>query len=328
MPTLQFRRTFLPILLTGAALMTLTGCAAMLGWASNPDKAEFIYTDLDHFVAAYEKLAGATSTPDSLALMQAYLDEGTKGLKAYGKTYNVTPEKMLAAIRKRPNHYARIQHLPASMRAQEETTRVAYRTLEEHFPKGIYPPIYFLVGPHRAGGTVDLPGLLIAAEIYGHGPHTDPLEFDGVIPHRRTPDRMPHLVAHELVHANMAYQSLFGYIRKWDNLARTMKEGSANYVAEIISGDHINGEAYAYGVDHEQLLWGEFSQTLQSKDWQEWFWRAPSDTTRPRDLGYFFGHRISQALERQLGSQQAAMEMIMKSSNYEKILKRSGYNPQ
>lgn len=67
-----------------------------------------------------------------------------------------------------------------------------------------------------------------------------------------------HLVAHELVHYQQAAYDVERYQRLNSLLARAIKERAADYVAELLTGAHINPVAHAYGNRHEWDLWSRF----------------------------------------------------------------------
>jgi uncharacterized protein YjaZ len=154
----------------------------------------------------------------------------------------------------------------------------------------------------NTGGTVSERGLLIGAEMY--------IEHTGV----------PHIVAHELVH----YQQRPITAEQRTLLAQSIMEGSADFVAELISGRHINSRAHEYARPREQELWQEFSQVMAGRDFTGWLYGNPPEG-RPADLGYFFGYRIAQAYFEKTAGKPQALRDILGITDYAAFLKESGY---
>jgi uncharacterized protein YjaZ len=139
-----------------------------------------------------------------------------------------------------------------------------------------------------------------------------------------TLDDLSALVVHETVHYNQFTNAPITYSRNWNNLARALKEGSADFVAELATGKHINRNAHRYGNEHEAMLWQQFAPTLRSSDTGDWFFAQPTDG-RPSDLGYFLGYRIIRAFYASATDPTRALESIMTLHDYESFMKRSGY---
>lgn len=70
-------------------------------------------------------------------------------------------------------------------------------------------------------------------------------------------------------------------------LSAALDEGSADFIAELISGKHIINPAYAYGDAHAQALWMEFAAVMDSARTEGWMYegeRAVSSRTRAEVL--------------------------------------------
>jgi hypothetical protein len=48
-------------------------------------------------------------------------------------------------------------------------------------------------------------------------------------------------------------------------LAAAIQEGSADFIGELISGDALNKEVRAYGLQHEKELWAQFTKEMQAR---------------------------------------------------------------
>jgi len=306
-----------------AGLATLAGAFLwfeLFGYALGPNDARIVYEDLDRFAAAAAELP---TVADSAGLLQGrYIDAGSRGLGKYGRMYGVTGETLARAMHRLPHLYGAPENLAGRVRETEPAVRRALAEYERIYPRAMYPPVYYLVGNARAGGANSSAGVLIAAELYGgRAGETDAsLTRDT----HMTSD-LPCLVTHELTHFNQFVASPIVYVRRWDNLARAIKEGAADFMAELSAGCHINGEAHAWGLPHEATLWEEFRQVLDGDDTGDWFFVRPESGDRPQDLGYFLGYRIVRAFYERAQDKPAAIRRIMNISEYHRFLAESGY---
>jgi hypothetical protein len=106
--------------------------------------------------------------------------------------------------------------------------------LKELYPNAVFPPVYFVIGTLNSGGTSSNDGLIIGTEMYGLTPETPTNELDDWLKTVIKPVAdVPHTVAHELIHFQQKYD--VGNL-----LAASIKEGSADFIAQLISGKHIN----------------------------------------------------------------------------------------
>jgi hypothetical protein len=110
-----------------------------------------------------------------------------------------------------------------------------------------------------SGGTTSDAGLLIGAEMYGR---TDSASLTGLSDWLkqvlRPVDDVPGIVAHELVH--------FQQDRSGRTLLdQSLREGSADFIGEMISGMNINAHVHAWvraGPQRERDLWAEFERAM------------------------------------------------------------------
>jgi len=65
--------------------------------------------------------------------------------------------------------------------------------------------------------------------------------------------RVVSIVIHELIH----YQQ---QSRDTDLISESMKEGAADFIAELITGNQIDEDIKPYGDSHEQELWKKFQE--------------------------------------------------------------------
>jgi uncharacterized protein YjaZ len=131
---------------------------------------------------------------------------------------------------------------------------------------------------------------------------------------------LPYIVAHELIHYQQPSDSGVTTL-----LGRAFREGSADFLGELISGGLINQIQREYGDAHEAELWREFSAAMHGQDVSKWMYQADKAGDRPADLGYYMGYRIAKAYYERAKDKKAAVKRILRETDVEALLRDSGY---
>ena len=109
-------------------------------------------------------------------------------------------------------------------------------------------------------------------------------------------------------------------------LEQALREGAADFVAELISGGHTNRVQHTYGDAHERELWQEFSKDMRGADTTRWLYQGDRSTDRPADLGYYMGYKMCDAYYGRETDKPRAVREILHEANAEEFLRRSGYS--
>jgi hypothetical protein len=177
----------------------------------------------------------------------------------------VTPEYLAETVQKYPKFFASVSDLREKIQARESERDTRFEELQALFPDHSMPAVYFLVGGLRAGGQGgDGNYVMVAAEVYADMPGVDLSEFSAQA-RISTPGDTVHIVSHEAAHiiqeqiqGTERYLSIYTEEENGTLLAYSLREGAANLVAKLVSGNHINQEAETYGLAHEAELWASF----------------------------------------------------------------------
>ena len=192
--------------------------------------------------------------------------------------------------------------------------------MKEIYPDAVFPPVYFVVGRMNSGGTLTDKGLLIGAEMYGKRPDTDLSELDDWLKAvLGSVDRVPYIVAHELIHFQQ------NTVRERTLLSASIREGSADFIGELISGGQINPHLHKYGDPREKELWEEFSKEMEGKDYSNWLYQGEKSKDRPADLGYYIGYKIVESYYRKADDKKQAIKDILNIKDFNSFLRASGY---
>lgn len=281
---------------------------------ADPDAVRLVLEDVDRLARVLDELNADSDTSQVLA--EAYLAEASPGLRAYMARYDLNPASLALAVARYPEAYHSLEEHSAAIREIEPDLREAFRNLRTFYPSAAFPPVWFIGGHHGPGGFTRQEGVVIAAERYVD----------------RTADVVP-LVLHELAHFQQAivqgveqYRKIYG--PEQTLLALALREGTAELIAELTTGQHINPAAERYGLAHERTLWQEFRLDMHDRDPGEWMFVQPADDARPPDLGYWIGYRIARRYYEQAEDKDQAARDILGLRDYEAFLAQSGYGEQ
>jgi hypothetical protein len=306
------------IALAAVLLLTTLHSRASAQVNHDPAAARLVTEDIPRFWAAFDARAelGTARAIDSL-----YFAPGTAGLKDWIRLRLNNANTLAATVDKVSGYYASARASTLRIAADEPKIRAAFTGLKAIYPDAVFPDVYFLIGRLSSGGTTSEHGLLIGAEMYGR---TTDSALAGLGPWLRQVlsgvDRIPAIVAHELVH----YQQVN---RSSTLLAHSLREGSADFVAELLTHDNINAHVHAWvhaDSSRELALWQEFSRDMLGHNYGQWF-SSDNVALRPKDLGYFMGYRIAQAYYDNHSDKSAAIKEILTTTNAEALLRESGY---
>ena len=302
-------------------------CASPLhsqtGLTSNPDSAALVTSDIPRFWTAFDhaRLGDASDV-----LQREYIDVGTPGLKDFIPGRITSGAVLAAVVAGRAHYYSGIRENTLSIannNAVRDSIRASFRRLKAIYPQAVFPNVYFVVGRMNSGGTSTSRGLIIGAEMNARDERTPLTELD---PWARVVTGqladLAHIVAHELIHFQQA--PLPG---KQSLLVQSMREGAPDFIAEMISGKHINAVAKDYGDTHEAALWTEFRAAMDSSKVDRWLYQGDRSTDRPADLGYWMGYKICAAYYARATDKKAALAEIIRMDDPGKILGASGYSP-
>ena len=280
----------------------------------NPMDTEIITADLDRFWIA---LGQAGPDIKSSVLEEIYLKPGSKGIKGFTKGRIKSSENLSAVIKAHRKYYHSIKPSTDSIAGMKDQIRQSLVKLKDLYPKATFPPVYFVIGALNSGGTSSNDGLIIGAEMYGLTSNTPTDELnEWLLTVIKPVSEVPHIVAHELVHFQQNYDGS-------TLLAASLKEGSADFIAELISGRHINQHAHDFANSREKELWQEFKAQMNQKDYTGWLYGSSKD--RPNDLGYWMGYKISKAYYDQAKDKKNAIDDMIHIKDFNKFLVQSGY---
>jgi uncharacterized protein YjaZ len=105
-----------------------------------------------------------------------------------------------------------------------------------------------------------------------------------------------------------------------------IREGSADFVGELISGKNINEHLKVYADEREKDLWDEFQRDMGETNVSRWMYQGDNVVDRPADFGYYVGYKITQSFYEHALDKRAAIAAILKIDDVEQFLADSRYS--
>jgi hypothetical protein len=298
-----------------AALLLLAPMATARAQNRDPDVAHIVTEDIVRFWEAFDR-AAPDFHPEPFATF--YLARGTPGLKDFVSLRIGNAEELAKVVGSHPKYYASIRDSTLRIREMEPGIRASFYALKYLDADAVFPDIYFLIGRLNSGGTVSDRGLLIGAEMHGRTPKTPVDELsDWLRQVTASAAEIPHIVAHELIHFQQRYPE------SPTLLGQSIREGSADFLAELISGRPADQHLADFAAPREAELWGEFQQKMHGKDLTGWLYSASPG--RPQDLGYWIGYEITKSYYDRAGDKRQAIREILEIKDFDAFLAKSGY---
>ncbi len=283
-------------------LLTITFFSKAYGQAKNfpqdPQEAKFITSDIKNFWKAFDSLDGSKTNP-----FEDYVKNGTIGLQDFIPNRIISADSLLSMVQRKKQDYEKMRDIQRLIKEKEKLIKPYFFSLEYWYPYAVYPPVYFVIGRYNSGGTSSEDGLLIGAEML------------------TSLDHLPELVIHESIH----FQQKWPENGKTNLLQQAILEGSANFIAELVTGIKGNVETNKYGNENRDNLCKEFVQIMYQYNKQDWLYETSGKDKRPNDLGYWIGYEIVKAYFDKIDDKKLAVNHILNIDDYKRFLKDSGY---
>ena len=294
--------------------LLLLAVAALFGeLGGDPQTAVISTGDVALFWKAFDRWTSEGAKEDQLApiLQGEYLDKGSAGVRDFTPNRIESADALAKKILEDRAYYENVRPYVDRILPLEPEIRKVYRQFSTMYPQAQFPALYFVVGRRNSGGMSSPRALIIGTEMFGSS--TARLPFDTMIP----------MVAHELMH----FQQQTTAEKGAGFLPSCLREGAADFLAEMLVGRHINEAIRGYGDQHERELWEKFQQDLRRPDGHRaWLYNGRDPNRKvPPDLGYYMGYRIAKSFWENAPDREAALRAIIEIRDPEAILHSSGY---
>jgi hypothetical protein len=252
-----------------------------------------------------------------------YLKKGSVGLQEFLGSKIGNSCNLVTAIDAAPKYYAALRAQSAKVENYKPQMLASFKKLKEIYADAVFPNVYFLIGRMNTGGTVTFKGLLIGVDMYGKTDDASVAELSGW---KKSSvggiEQIPFIVAHELIH----YQQKYGLFDDLNLLGRSLHEGSADFIGELIAGGNIQPQLHEYANPREKQLWLEFKKEMNNKDTSNWLYQGDKAKDKPADLGYYVGYKITESYYNRAKDKKKAIKDILDIKDFNQFLKASGYD--
>ena len=296
--------------------------------AQKPNFTVYIETsDIGNFWTAYDEVQKISNTEQKISTFQKlYVYKATPGLKDFVQSRNFTSEQWIESFESKPKFWKSIRNKTEEIQKDFKNIETLYQNFSQLYTDFSPPKIYFTMGNLKGGGTVINGNLIIGSELAASDKTVDYSELS-----KNYQDRMKinsgiiFLTAHELVHTQ---QNLRG--TKTNLLGLCLKEGSADFIAELLTGKKVEAPYIDYGMKHQDFLWNDFQKEMKGDNFQNWLSNTAVIKDRPADLGYFMGYIITKRFYERSGNKKLAINTIINldfsnTTETEQFLDKSGY---
>lgn len=272
---------------------------------------------------------GAVPTAD--VLQRGYLDGAGRGVRIFTPGRIRDAQHLARVVAAKPDDYRyAIRECLPQLPALRSDLRAIYLAFAGLLPDRPLPAIDVVFGARNSGGTADAEAQVIGLEVTCVS-GTTPAQF-------RT--RMRGFFAHETVHtwqADDTPQALADPL-----LNQALREGVADYLAALVTGDVPYSDRDAWAHQRESWLWQEFQRDRQamradrasvddpmaSPRFRRWFANYGSAPQGwPFEAGYWVGMRIAEAYVARAPDKRAAIRDLIELRDPGAILDASGYAP-
>jgi hypothetical protein len=285
--------------------------AAALATKAHGAAPEIHTEDVDLFYRIYEAAGGR---PTAEQLQRDYLDAGSEGLHQLARLRRVTGARIAETLAKSPDLYSRARRCMAVLPRVSERVDVALRTLVRLYPQARTPPVTIAVGRGKPVGVGSpVTGLQIGLEALCSAEWMNPV----------VEDRFVHVIAHEYAHVQQAVVLVDK--EHLTVLERSLIEGAAEFVSELISGKPGYAHFPALTAGREKEIETAFAADVDQTDLSRWI--DNSTMEQGNELGTWVGYRIVKTYYQRAADEQQALREIFELSDPKAFLAKSGWRP-
>ena len=269
--------------------------------------------DVYRFYRLYDATQGR---PTAEQLQRAYLDQGSPGLHHLAEIRKVTGEAIAKSLAAHPENYADAKRCMAVLPRVRERLTVALGELARRYPAIEIAQSTVAVGRGKPVGVTDAKGVIIGLEALCGVQYLE----------ANVEDRFVHVMVHEYAHVQQARKAAaLVDLPQYTVLQGSLLEGAAEFVTELITGSVAYTGLPAMAKGREKELETAFLKDQDKTDLSDWLYNGT--LTKPGDLGYWVGYRITKAYYLRATDKQRALREILEMTDAKAFLAASGWSP-
>ncbi|GEQ84999.1 hypothetical protein ULMS_05070 [Patiriisocius marinistellae] len=277
---------------------------------SEPNSSKIYTSDIKNFYKAFDLAINDTINAKNI-FKKEYFSKGTKGLKDFYKTKIKDLDKFTKFVIKHKEFYKTIRNNITNIDDLKERIYLNFKSFKNIYPNAVFPDVYFVIGKFNSNGTISKRGLLIGTEILCRTKDTNTEKWNkNILRVSMLRKHIPITVCHELVHFNQSNME----DESNTLLAKSMREGSAEFIAEIISGETDGNYSKFKGKEIE--IWNDFKNDKNKSIWNTWSSWSKGNNNRPKNAGYWTGYIICKAYYDKTKDKKKTVSNILNVQNY------------
>lgn len=293
-----------------------------------------VTTDIDNYWKAYDQIVQTKNKKEQLEILKKeYLNKGTEGLEKIIWARRYQPEEFVDNINSYPKFWSSIRANIGKTKTLSKDIAVGIQKLKDIYPALKPAKIYFTVGAFRTGGTTVEDKVLIGSEIAMADPQTDASELTGN--HSHLPDYFKQNPLKNIVFTNVHEYIHTQQVDAMGSnlLIQCLREGIAEYFAEIALDQKSTTPAISYGKKNDEALKKEFPNYMFSNNYGFWLWSNDDNKFNKRDLGYYMGYAIANKYYNDSRNKKWAAQQLIELDysdikKVEAFVDETGYFPQ
>ncbi|MDN3587785.1 DUF2268 domain-containing putative Zn-dependent protease [Pedobacter aquatilis] len=271
----------------------LISCLLTIQAIAQQSKQTIVTTDIDNFWFAFDEIKSTTDSLKQLDILQKqYVDKGTPGLKAFMEAKDYTTAAWLNCIRKYPKYWASIRPKTYKVKSLSTQFNPYLKKFKKLYPELKPASIYFCIGAMRSGGTTQGDKVLIGAELA-----TGDLDVDiSELPQNTKNWLKTYFGSNPFKDIVLLNMHEYVHTQEKSNgntlLAQCIFEGTADFVAELITGKVPSMPYMTYGKTNHEMLKNKFKTEMFVNEFSGWLYNGTSSEFGVGDLGYYIGYSI------------------------------------
>ena len=283
---------------------------------SNPTLAKIVTKDIHHFWEAFD-LVKKDSTNTRNIYKKYYFDKASNGMQDYMGAKVSSIDDFIKHIELHPKLYKTIRENTLKSDEYKEDIQRSFKNLKRIYAQAKFPNVYFVIGAFTSAGTVSSSGLLIGINQMsdGNNVNTEELDFGSKLLMNKS-KYVPNVIAHELIHFQQD-----GMKKDTITLGYVIKEGMADFMGELISGDTANRKIFDWTKGKEKQIWADFKKDMHYDRYYNWIanYDTASENSFP-DLGYWIGYEICKSYYENTKDKKLAIYNMLHIQDYRKFL--------
>lgn len=266
-------------------------------------------SDITRFWTAFDAAKTENDFKNKIHIFEEiYVYKASKGLQDFIKSRDFTTEKWIKSFTDYPNFWNSIRTKTENIQTDFKKVEKIYKKFKRIYPEFKPPKIYYTIGILKGGGTVINGNLIIGSELASSDKFVDyselPLNYQERM---KINSGIIFLTTHELVHT----QQNLNNFAKSNLLGNCLKEGSADFLAELLLNKKVEAPYIDFGMKNQCEIWEEFKKEMYGHNFENWLSNTATIKDKPADLGYFIGYIIAKNYyNKALNKKQAIKEIL------------------